>query len=207
MRPQERQLEIVPPSLGSNSQKHPAWCGPKCAADRSLAARMGDDALAGGEEAIQVRFNQLAELLVDRDHRHACIARLLQPFEQQWAIAFRSQQMGVEIVAFHFSGIGQDDLSDTQCRQLGPQSPHDFWTWQRQQEVNSRALRSVAVEGALQRDPAVIDGRDRADAEWTVYHADADLLIGRHSQDVHQVSGLIGHGLNGAIRPYGRSVE
>lgn len=160
---------------------------------------MGDDTVAGGEEGVQIRFNQFAELLVDRHHRQACIARLLQTFEQQGAIALRLEQMCVEVVAFDLLRIGQNDLSDTQRRQLSPESSHDFWSRQRQEEVHGRSLRRVAVECALQRDPSVVDRRDSAHTKWAVDEADADLLVPLHLQHGDEVACLHAGGVDRGI--------
>ena len=48
------------------------------------------------EQAVQLVFDQHFELSMDRNVRSPGVARLLQPFDQQWPVALRRQHVRVE---------------------------------------------------------------------------------------------------------------
>ena len=111
---------------------------------------------------------------MDRDDGKPRVARLLQAFDEERAVARLGQDVGVEVLAFDALGVRQDDLSDAQRGELGPQAAHHFRTGKGEQDIDSRTRRDVGLEGAAQGHPAIAGGFHGADAERAIDQPDAD---------------------------------
>ncbi len=127
---------------------------------------------------------------MDRDDRQPRVARLLQSFDQQRPVGLRREDVRVEVVALDLLGVGQDDLSDAERRDLRPQPAHHFRPRHSQQEIDRRPRRDARSRArSASVDRAVRDRLHRADATRPVDDADADRVSWRDVQHVQQVSG------------------
>ncbi len=148
-----------------------------------------DEAKAFAEQRVQLILDEHLQLPMDRDDRKPRVARLLQAFDEERAVARLSEDVCVEVLAFHALGICQDDPSNAQRGELGPQAAHHFRPGQGEQDIDSRTRRDVGLERAAQRHLAITSGFHGADAERAIDQRDADRLPRHDPQHVQQVSG------------------
>ena len=166
---EERQLEGVPSALRTDGNEHPL-IGVRT--DRRTDGRRGlgsrHEAKAFAEQRVQVILDEHLQLPMDRDDGEPRVARLLQAFDEERAVARFGQDVRIEVLPFHALGIRQDDPPNTQRGELGPQAPHHLRPGQGEQDIDSRPRRDVGLEQAAQRHPAITSGLHGADAERTI---------------------------------------
>jgi hypothetical protein len=136
-----------------------------------------------------VVLDQDFELSMDGDGRQPSIAGLLQSFDEERTVAALCQDVRVEVRPFDALGVGQDDLPDTERRELGPQPPHHFRPWDREQEIDARSRGRGGLEYALHRHATALRRLDRADTERPVESSDANRLARDDLQHLQQVIG------------------
>src|SRR5207342_3319861 len=75
-------------------------------------------------QSIEFILDEYPEPLVYRDRRQTGVSRLLQAFDQERTVRAGLEHVRVEIMAFDFFGVGQDDPTDAERRDLRPQPAH-----------------------------------------------------------------------------------
>jgi hypothetical protein len=148
---------------------------------------MGDEPDPFAEESIQVILDKDPELPVNGDRRQPRITCLLKAFDEQRTVRLFSQDVRVEVVTFDAFGVGQDDLPDTECRELCPQASHHFRARQSKQHIDLWTWGNCGFELAAQRDASVSHRGHCAHPERTVQHSDSNRLSRRHVQHVEQM--------------------
>ena len=112
------------------------------------------------------------ELAINADFRQPGISRLLQTGDQLGADKIGGEDVGVEIVAFGFPRVGDENAPDAQRGQHGPQAFHHFGARHGQEEIHRRARRRGAVQVAFQLhrrgQPYYLGAAERA-----IYHPNA----------------------------------
>jgi hypothetical protein len=166
---EERQFEGVPTSLRPDSDENPSI---GMFSDRRTDGRRGvgirHETKAFAEQHVQLILDEHPELPMYRDEGQPRVARLLHPFDEQWAVTRLCQDVGIEVLAFHTLGIRQDDLSDTQRRELCPESPHHFRSGKSDQHIDSGPARDVRLEHAAQGHPTITGGFHGTNTEGTI---------------------------------------
>ena len=196
MRLEQGQFEVVPATLRPDGEEYSVDALADHLGRRFFRSRIGHETLSTGsigstrparEQAFQVILDQHLELPVDRNSRQPCIARLLQSFHEERAVALGRQHMRVEVVAFHALCVGQDDLPGSQRTELRPQPPHHFWPRKRKQQVDPGAGWDHRVKRAAQSDGAKGDRFHGSHTAGAIDDADANVMSGRDLENVQQV--------------------
>ena len=157
-------------------------------AQRRLRRRISDEANAAWKQRIEMILDQDLELPVDRDERYARVARLLQSLDEQGTIGLAGEDMGVEVVAFDFLGVGEDDLADAERRNLRPEAAHHLGPWHGEQEIDGRSWRCVRFEHKIKQNDISTKLRAKfADSSWDQILQTGEIPADRFGGDFEDI--------------------
>ncbi len=123
-RKRSRSKSVQPPSGPTASRQRSAADASMVPAMEPLGVGIREQPHRASGNIVQLVFHQHLQPAVNRHLRKAGVASLLQAFYQQGPVAGRREHVRIEVLPLDASGVHQEDASDTDCRELRPQSFH-----------------------------------------------------------------------------------